>query len=305
LEERLEEVKELYALAKNQIKQLEAMGEGISIPAINELRYVGEHILHASTADNENEKSLQLDKAEARCWRAISDGAELGSIFALEKLKGYQEEYKGLSVTEYIPEYTEILDLAVRLQSLLVKSDAIDPQKYYIEVNKYLPLLMEKLSIVEKTREILHKELKSKQQTTKGWLLGIFFSIGLSMGSGFLYQSLLSEKPTEKTIQSEIENLAKVQESLVNLQGYVSTQQGKLENLNNDISSLTNKREELQKVVNLNQDAVHSLLQSYESKQSVFSMLEVGISFLIGILSSFFVVVLVGFLKRKKLIENT
>lgn len=305
MESRFEEVQNLYNLAKSQIHQVEVMGEGASIPAINELRYVGEHILRASTAESEDVREAELKKAEAHCWRAISDGAELGSIFALEKLKGFQEEYKGLPVTEYIPEYKEIIDLAVKLQSLLAKSENIDPSDYYHQVNKFLPALMEKLTVVERTRDILHKELKSKQRATKNWLFGLFLSIAASLLSGLIYQGVFTEEKKEQSIQSEINNLAEVQGSLSNLQSYVSTQQGRLENLNNDISNLTHKREELEKVVNLSEDAVNSLLQTYESQQSPFSALEIVISFFVGSLSSLFVVVLVGFLKRRKLIENT
>lgn len=305
MDSRLDKVQELYALAKSQIHQIEMMGEGLSAPAINELRYAGEHILRASTAENEEVRERELKNAEGHCWRAISDGAELGSMIALEKLREFQDEYKGLPITEYIPEYKDIIDLAVKLQSLLAKSDDINPRDYYRQVNEHLPILMEKLTVVEKTRDILHKELRSKQRATKSWLLGLFLSIAASLLSAFLYQGFFVETQKEQSIQLEINNLAEVQKSLSNLQSYVSSQQGRLENLNKDINNLTHKREELEKVVNLSEDAVNSLLQSYESQQSPFSVIEIAISFFIGSLSSLFVVVLVGFLKRKKLIENT
>lgn len=305
MKNRFEEVQSLYALAKEQISQIEAMGDGLSVPAMNELRYVGEHILRASTAENDEEKEEELRKAEVHCWRAISDGAELGSIIALEKLNEFQNEYKGLLVTEYIPEYQEIIRLASSLQSLLAKSENIDPREYYLQINKYLPELMEKLSVVEHTRDILHRKLKSKQRATKSWLLGVFLSIAASILPVFLYQELFQEKEKEASIQSEINNLVEVQKSLSNLQAYVSNQQTRLENLNNDISDLTHKRKELEKAVNVSEDTLHRLLQTYESKQSVFSALEIGISFVVGSLSSFFVVLLVGFLKRRKLLENT
>ncbi len=164
---------------------------------------------------------------------------------------------------------------------------------------------MEKLSIVEKTRDILHKELKSKQNAAKSWLLGVFASIIVSLLSGLAFQAIFPSKPADMTIQSEIENLDNIQKSLVNLQGYISDQKGRLEGINKDISSLTTKREALEKVVSLNEDAVKALLTTYESSQPSFSIMQIGISFVVGSLSSFFVVLLVGFLKRRKLLENT
>ncbi len=305
MKNRFEEVQSLYDLAKQQINQLEIMGEGLSIPAINELRYAGEHILKASTADTDEIKKDQLLRAEKHCWRAIHDGVELGSIIALKKLKEFQEDYKGLPVTEYIPEYQEILGLASRLQNLLAHGEKIEPQEYYHQVNQYLPELMDKLSVVERTRDILHKELKSKQQATKSWLFVVFLSIAVSVFSAFIYEFEFFQQEKEPTIQSEIDNLAEVQKSLSNLQSYVSSQQSRLNNINADISNLTHKREELEKAVNVSEEALHRVLQTYESNQSVFSVIEIGVTFLVGSLSSFFVVLFVSFLKRRRLIENT
>lgn len=306
MKNRFEEIQSLYVLAKEQIHQLEAMGDdGLSVIAINQLRYVGEHILRASTAESDEAKEVELNKAEGHCWRAISDGVELGSIITLEKLKEFQKEYKGLPITEYIPEYKDIIELASNLQSLLVKSKKIDSREYYLQVNKYLPELIEKLSVIERTRDILHQELKSKQYATRSWLLGLILSIAISLLSGYLYEGLFVEKKKEALMQTEINNLAEIQKSLSSLQTYVSSQQNRLENLNNDISNLTQKREELENAVNVSEDTLQRLLQTYESKQSAFSALGIGISFVVGSLSSFFVVLLVSFLKRRKLIENT
>ena len=120
-----------------------------------------------------------------------------------------------------------------------------------------------------------------------------------------MYEGLFVEKKKEALMQTEINNLAEIQKSLSSLQTYVSSQQNRLENLNNDISNLTQKREELENAVNVSEDTLQRLLQTYESKQSAFSALGIGISFVVGSLSSFFVVLLVSFLKRRKLIENT
>lgn len=305
IEKRLEEVKRLFGLAQYESKKLEQMGEGLVFPAINQLRYVGEHILRASTAKNVEEAQTELDKAEAHCWRAITDCAESSSVWALEKLMNFQEEYKGLAVTNYIPEYTEILELSKKIKALLTQSEKLSPEEYYSKINEHLPLLVEKLSVVERTRDILHKELESKQNATKKWLFGIVISIVASLFSAGIYQGLFFKETKEKNIQSEIDKLEEVQKSLYSLQSYVASQQGRLEGLNKDINTLTNKRESLEKAVDINEKAVHELLRNYESLKTGISWVEVGISFIVGSLSSLFVVFFVNFFKRKRLIENT
>ena len=305
IEKRLEEVKHLFGMAEYEIKKLEQMGDGLFFPAINQLRYVGPHILKSSTAKNEEDALTELDKAEAHCWRAITDCAETGSVWALEKLKEFQEEYTGLPVTNYIPEYKEILELSKNIKLLLNQKEKRSPEEYYSKINEHLPLLVEKLSVVEKTRDILHKELKSKQNASKRWLFGLVISIVASLFSAGIYQGFFFKEPKKENIQSEIDKLEAVQRSLSSLQSYVASQQSRLEILNKDINALNNKRESLEQVVDINEKAVHELLRNYESLNTDISWVGVGISFVVGSLSSLFVVFFVNFLKRKRLIENT
>lgn len=305
LKKRLIEVKQLFDLAQTEIKRLEALDGSVFVTTYNELQYVGQHILNATTSEDEDYAHLELDKALSHCWRAISDATELSAIWALEKLNSFQNEYKELSVTEFIPEYTEIHELAIKLRLLLSEPHSLSPEDYYLEINKTLPHLVEKLLVVDQTREILHKELKSKQKNVKHWLLSIVISIVASIFSAGIYQGLFFEEEKEITIQTEINKLEEVQKSLSNLQNYVTTQQGRLENISIDIKTLTNKKDNLEIAVEVNEKALHELLDNYESTKSDVSWVEMGVSFLVGILSSLFVVFLVTFLKRKKLIENT
>ena len=62
-------------------------------------------------------------------------------------------------------------------------------------------------------------------------------------------------------------------------------------------------KEKLEKVVSTNEEAVQELLRSYDTANKEPLWINLVLSFVVGSLSSLFVVFLVGFLKRKKLID--
>nr|WP_320051242.1 hypothetical protein [uncultured Desulfuromonas sp.] len=302
---RLEAIKKLYESAKAEMSKIKGMGGEIWLPAINELRYVGEHILKASTSDSDEIASAELDKAEAHCWRAISDCAEMAVVYTLKDLHQLQEDYRSLPISEYVPAYEEIIQLARKLQILLTKKGTTHPSQYYSKVNELLPEMVERLSLIPAAREELNKNLKEKQIKSKKWLVGLFIGIVASLSSNYLYQVIVPPAPKADSIQAQISNLEEIQSSLSILQNYVSKQQDRLNTLNTDIKSLSEKKQSLEKVVSINEEAVQQLLNTYKSSSKSTLVVDLLLSFFVGCLSSLFVFFLVSFLKRRKFIKET
>lgn len=302
--ERLSELKALYQFAKEKIFAIEEIGEGAFVPAINELRNAGEHILNASTASSSDRALAEIAKAEGHCWRAISDCTDTAVMWSLKRLRKFQDDYRLLPVAEYVPAYGEILGLAQKIQAALADHQSKDIRQHYQELERLLPQLVTRIREIEGTRSVLNEKLKAQQRKSKRWLVALALGISSSVAASFIFDALVQKaKPQPQDIQTEIANLAKIQSSLAQLQVYVGSQQARLETINSDIQNLTDKKQRLEKAVNVSEQAVQELLRRYESQPKGISWFDQGLSFVVGFLASLFVVFFVAFLKRRKLID--
>ena len=82
--------------------------EEAGIPAMNELRYAGYHLLHALTDDSEP-VSEQMTKAINHCKRAAYEAAEAGQLSCLKKVSIFKNDYKSVVVSEVVPDWSQIL----------------------------------------------------------------------------------------------------------------------------------------------------------------------------------------------------
>lgn len=107
--ESVAEVKKLFSLAEQYAKEVEFLSSAVQVPAINELRYAGQHILKALVKDDDEEADAELGKAKGHCQRAMYEAVEAGIMFCLDAIKAFQEEHRHLVVTEVIPDYPQHL----------------------------------------------------------------------------------------------------------------------------------------------------------------------------------------------------
>lgn len=303
--ERLSALKALYQFAKEKIFALEEIEDEMFVPAVNELRYAGEHILNASTASSSDGALSEIAKAEAHCWRAISDCTEAAVVWSLERLRRFQEDYRLLPVAEYVPAYGELLKLAQEIEAALADRKSKDLKQQYSKLEKLLPQLVARIREIEGTRSVLNEKLKAQQRSSKQWLVALAIGIFSSIAANFVLDAYVQKtKRQPQDIQTEIANLEKIQSSLAQLQVYVGSQQSRLEKINSDIQNLNDKKQRLEKAVGVSEQAVQELLRRYESQPKRISWFDQGLSFIVGFLSSLFVVFFVSFLKRKKLIDR-
>jgi len=102
------ETSNLFSIAEARIKQIEHLGLGLTLPAVNQLRYVACHLLRFDRSESEKEKQEELRKANNHCERAIYDAVETGIIYCLEELREFQKDYKLVGITDIVPSYLDI-----------------------------------------------------------------------------------------------------------------------------------------------------------------------------------------------------
>lgn len=105
---KISEISELFSLAEKKIKLIEHLGEGLTFPAVNQLRYVAFHLLRADSATEVDIKKEEYRKAKNHCQRAIYDAVESGLIYYLEEFKIFQNDYKTIIISDVVTDYLEI-----------------------------------------------------------------------------------------------------------------------------------------------------------------------------------------------------
>lgn len=163
----LSEISELFALAEEKIKLIEHLGEGLTFPSVNQLRYVAFHLLRADKTTDENLKKEELRKARNHCERAIYDAVEPGIVHYLEEIRTFQNDYRMVEITNIIPKYLDILRKADESSGFISEriKDSISDRSnnqgdQYQEATSLFEGLKEAVKLLSYARPELNKKLR-------------------------------------------------------------------------------------------------------------------------------------------------
>ena len=112
-------IRNLYNEAERFIKHVETHQSEISIPAINELRYAGHHLLNSLASDDTSKFCAELRKAERHCQRAMYEASESGIIYFLDIVNEFANDYKDVPIPHVIQDYSNTLILARKARKQL------------------------------------------------------------------------------------------------------------------------------------------------------------------------------------------
>lgn len=117
----LDEISSLFTYAEQKIKKIEYFADGVSFPAVNQLRYVAFHLLRAEQLRNGDEDLYkdELKKAKNHCQRAIYDANEAGVVYYLERIKKFKEDYESETIPDIVPNYISHLVKAREIKNFL------------------------------------------------------------------------------------------------------------------------------------------------------------------------------------------
>lgn len=92
-----QELADIYNEAENAIKKAEIHTSEPPVPALNEMRYAGQHALAYVNLPDGVEKNEEYAKAKAHAKRAYFDAYDYLLMSLLEEVHAYQETIKGYS----------------------------------------------------------------------------------------------------------------------------------------------------------------------------------------------------------------
>ena len=123
----IEELNQCFKETEKKVKQLELYTLELSIPSINQLRYVSYHLLKASDINNLSVDIVQeeIKKALHHCQRAKFDAIEIWITHLLGEIKTFEEKYSSIKETQdVIKNYSSYLtDTQNAVDSLNIISD--------------------------------------------------------------------------------------------------------------------------------------------------------------------------------------
>jgi len=129
---------EFFDRAEVLVKEIERLDGNLSIPSINQLRYVGYHLARALCRDDSGSTDAEIEKARNHCQRAIYDAHEIGIIYQLETVKAFSKAHSEHSslVIEVVPTYPDDLAAAEEAAAFIndiQHSHRDDREAYYRE----------------------------------------------------------------------------------------------------------------------------------------------------------------------------
>lgn len=192
----LRRAQELFFEAEEQIKKTERGSLKLHIPAINELRYAGHHLLKGLASTQHEVREEQFRRTLRHCQRSRYDAVEILLWDYLEEFKAFQDDYRTISIPRVWPEYvadSQGFENARSVLESVVKSDDIDDQidnrvRILEETLRICDLLAPIVSKAKIARTELNKLLEEKLETEKrerrnfqlalwGILVGILVSL--------------------------------------------------------------------------------------------------------------------------------
>ena len=90
------------------MKVTENISGEVAIPAINELRYAGFHILRGLSATDPDVKGKEFLKAKDHCERAAYDAAAAGLVVVAESIRMFQLQYRDIAISGVVHNIAEI-----------------------------------------------------------------------------------------------------------------------------------------------------------------------------------------------------
>lgn len=130
----------VFKEAEKQLKHSEHDTNELSIPSINQLRYVAFHLIESFVLQDATKVEEELNKAINHAQRARYDAVEIGIVYYLEQIKIFQEIYSTYTETlEILPNYIEYLTKAQNASDQLqrIKDEEKEREEYYRDISPY------------------------------------------------------------------------------------------------------------------------------------------------------------------------
>lgn len=183
---RIGELRTLYDKADQFVREVAEFEDEVAIPAINELRYAGYHLLQAIGDDGTISKDEQFRRAISHCERAMYEAAEAGINSVLVWIDQFREDYKNIVVKDVVDDYARILAHTRKAQDLIARGRS-DQMSSSDRVSRYMETfrqLREYSELLEASRDDLNAKLSEQVRDKRRFIIRcLLILLGVVVGA--------------------------------------------------------------------------------------------------------------------------
>lgn len=176
----LKEICDLFEEAERAIKEVEDTGAELVVPAVNQLRYTGNHLIRylSNTSDTE-----ELTDAAKHCKRATYDAYEAAILYQLMEYNKFKDDYRNTIVTDIVPDYH---DIVLKIESARKFARGNNKSKtrgeFYQAAREHLTAITKNTNKLNICREELNKKIAREKRYFLFKLLGAAGAIATIAG---------------------------------------------------------------------------------------------------------------------------
>lgn len=184
-EKKIEEIVLLFQKAEAAIKKVEVTQSELIVPAVNQLRYAGCHLIRYLKNSEDND---QLNDVVRHCKRSAYDAFEAGIVFSILEYRKFQGDYSKVIIADVVSNYSELqinVDEAIEFISKIKKDSRDD---HYKECEKSHEIVSETLKKLNSSRNELNKLIKKDRNK---FYLFVFAAISALGGLFYIFTQFL------------------------------------------------------------------------------------------------------------------
>ncbi len=156
----LAKICDLFKEAERAIKEIEDIGNELIVPAVNQLRYTGNHLVRY-LADPSNES--ELFEAERHCKRASYDAYEAAILYYLKLFHKFKDDYRRVSIASVLPDYAELCLQVDKARKLIRDNNKSKTRgEFYQQCKEHLDVIAGNVKKMDACRDELNKLIKKE-----------------------------------------------------------------------------------------------------------------------------------------------
>lgn len=158
-QEQLQRIMELFHEAEKAIKEVEDSNGELTVPAVNQLRYAGNHLIrYLSNPSNKDE----LRDAEKHCKRATYDAYESLMLYYMLQYEKFKNDYRMVQISAVIPDYSDIIASIDNARVFFRDNNESRTRgDYYRDGKKFLLEIKNHVKKLNANRDELNKKIKN------------------------------------------------------------------------------------------------------------------------------------------------
>lgn len=170
---------EAYFAAETALKEneIESINDGLCFPAVNELRYAGNHLARALASHDLDQAEDDADKALCHARRAIYDAYDALIMYYFEQCRNFKEEYKNTYIAGTIPQYTEHLYEFQKLKAEIALENRDVKENYAHKKQNQLDTIRTIYQKWDYSRDELNKVAAEERSKARWTVVGILAGV--------------------------------------------------------------------------------------------------------------------------------